>query len=70
VSRRYICEGGVRGGCGIQHLTLKGALRCLSEDQEGCASQGGYSDRRIVRADGEDLDAVEASELDALGGAL
>lgn len=61
---RYTTEGSVRGSCGHEHRTLDAVLRCLERDQRGCASQGGYSDRRVVRTDGERLDEWERDELD------
>lgn len=42
---RYLCEGDVRGRCGTQHRTLRGAARCCRDDHRGCQTQGGYSDR-------------------------
>jgi hypothetical protein len=50
---RYTCKGDVRGDCGIKHRTLETALACLERDMEGCASQGGYSDRDVVSDNGE-----------------
>lgn len=44
----YHVWGSVRGGCGHNHRTIRGAVTCLLRDQRGCASQGGYSDRGIV----------------------
>lgn len=51
----YTTKGSVRGCCGHKHQTINAAAKCLKADQSGCASQGGYSDRRIVRTDGEDM---------------
>lgn len=48
----YSCIGSVRGSCKHNHRTLGGAAQCLERDQNGCHSQGGYSDRRIVASDG------------------
>lgn len=45
----YYCRGQVRGACGHRHATYDAAAACLDEDRAGCAMQGGYSDRRIVR---------------------
>lgn len=64
----YECIGSVCGGCGHRHRTLSGAVRCLQHSISGCASQGGYSDRAIVRSDGEymvedDGDWIPQSEL-------
>jgi hypothetical protein len=44
----YVTIGSVRGECGHRHKTLAAAQRCLERDMEGCAMQGGYSDRRVV----------------------
>ena len=49
---RYTTEGSVRGSCGHRHRTLDAARACLRRDENGCASQGGYSDRVITDADG------------------
>lgn len=46
----YFTKGNVRGKCGHKHSTESGALRCLVEDQSGCHSQGGYSDRSMYRS--------------------
>ncbi len=52
---RYTTLGRVRGCCGHEHRTLQTAERCLREDERGCKTQGGYSDRRVVVVpDGED----------------
>jgi hypothetical protein len=48
----YTTTGPVRGTCRHTHRTLRGALRCLVADQDGCHRQGGYSDRQIVSSDG------------------
>lgn len=45
---RYTLTGSVRGNCGHKHTTLSGAARCSVRDSDGCASQGGYSDRQLV----------------------
>jgi hypothetical protein len=44
----YTTVGSVRGCCDHVHLDREAAERCLARDREGCASQGGYSDRRVV----------------------
>jgi len=46
----YTTIGSVRGDCGHKHRNIWAAARCLANDQAGCASQGGYSDRRITEA--------------------
>jgi hypothetical protein len=45
----YTTLGPVRGTCGHRHKEPRTALDCLDRDRSGCRSQGGYSDRRIVR---------------------
>lgn len=67
----YVCDGSVRGTCGHMHKTLDSAKRCLDRDSDGCASQGGYSDRSIYaieRGVMRPLDAHEERMLDALSG--
>ena len=59
----YQAEGSVRGNCGHHHRTVVAAQRCVSRDQDGCASQGGYSDRRVIRSDGEPLTDAELDEV-------
>jgi hypothetical protein len=39
------------------------AKRCIDKDQAGCATQGGYSDRHVVRHDGSELSEDEEDEL-------
>lgn len=63
----YTTAGSIRGCCGHTHRTLSGALRCLQRDEDGCGSQGGYSDRRIVRLpDYAELSDDERQSIDAL----
>lgn len=47
----YTTNGDVRGSCGHAHKTIEAAARCLEYDREGCAGQGGYSDRHIIASD-------------------
>ena len=58
----YTTKGSVRGCCGHKHRTIDAAVKCLKADQSGCASQRGYSDRAIVRTDGEELTEAEFDE--------
>lgn len=44
----YTTRGSVRGYCGHKHRTISGACRCMIQDQRGCQSQRGYSDRSVV----------------------
>ena len=43
----YRCVGSVRGWCGHKHRSLDAAVRCRRGDDNGCALQGGYSDRVV-----------------------
>lgn len=49
MAMKYSTYGSVRGTCGHKHKSIAAARKCLEEDQKGCASQGGYSDREIYR---------------------
>lgn len=62
----YTTRGAVRGDCGHKH-TLQGAAKCIRRDHEGCKSQGGYSDRYVVRLDGEELSDDEYDALNEQG---
>jgi hypothetical protein len=56
-SRKYYTTiGSVRGCCGHHHRTIAAAEMCLTRDQRGCKSQGGYSDRRVVDQDGNGVE--------------
>ena len=55
----YYTQGSVRGRCKHTHRTIGAALACIARDMSGCVSQGGYSDREVVRADGEDFTSGE-----------
>lgn len=46
--RYYITCGSVRGQCSHKHKTIAAAEKCVHEDGKGCASQGGYSDRKVM----------------------
>lgn len=59
----YTTAGSVRGTCGHRHGAIATALECLRADQRDCASARGYSDRRVVRCDGEPLCDGEREEL-------
>lgn len=63
----YTTTGGVRGSCGHKHRTLVAAAKCISRDDSGCGSQGGYSDRIIMaveRDEERELNDYELRELD------
>lgn len=62
----YTTLGAICGSCGHTHHSLRTALRCLRRSQRGCRMQGGYSDRRIVRATHLPLSDAEAAEVDAM----
>lgn len=65
---KYTTYGSVRGGCGHQHRTVEAAERCLNDDQNGCASQGGYSDRRVCEVRDGYLYEVGGGEDDWIAG--
>lgn len=44
----YITRGSVRGQCSHKHKTIPAAEECIRQDGKGCASQGGYSDRKVL----------------------
>lgn len=62
----YSTQGSVRGSCPHKHRSLRTALLCVQKDQKGCASVGGYSDRRVVHFDGSPLTETEAETLQEL----
>ena len=64
MSDTYTTIGRVRGCCGHQHRSIEAAQRCVNRDQAGCAKQGGYSDRSVVKGDGSELSRDEADWLD------
>lgn len=66
----YTTEGSVRGCCGHKHRSIDTAIRCLAADRDGCANQGGYSDRTVVRYDGTPLTDDEQEWIDALADAI
>ena len=51
----YTNTGPVRGECGHRHRTRATASECLERDRRGCASQGGYSDRRTHATEPDQL---------------
>lgn len=56
----YITQGDVRGSCGHKHRSIDAAAKCVKRDMSGCKSQGGYSDRSVVKIeDGELVDLTE-----------
>jgi len=55
----YTTWGPVRGDCGHRHHSIRAAERCLASDRQGCASQGGSSDREIWVLDPDDLDTYD-----------
>ena len=61
----YTTTGSVRGNCGHAHRSIEAAYQCLRADQKGCDNQGGYSDRSVVRKDGESFTAQERAAYEA-----
>ena len=59
----YTARGRVRGSCGHKHRSIRTAAICVRRDYVGCERQGGYSDRTVVRTDGEDLSQDEHAEV-------
>lgn len=62
----YTTKGDVRGCCDHKHRNLSTAVACLKKDRSGCKSVGGYSDRKVVRCDGEKMSDDEQNLLDAI----
>ena len=58
----YTTSGKVRGCCGHQHQTVELAVECLLADQEGCAMQSGYSDRRVFAVEDGEMRLLNESE--------
>ena len=61
---KYTTKGPVRGCCGHEHRSIETAFRCLVSDQSSCRRGGGYSDRSVVRVDGEPLTDGELCALE------
>ena len=59
----YYTEGSVRGSCPHMHRSLRAAARCVADDMKGCARQGGYSDRDLVRVGGWPSSAERLDDL-------
>ena len=49
----YTTYGHVRRLCGHHHRSESAAGQCVARDQNGCASQGGYSDRSVYAIDSD-----------------
>lgn len=64
----YTTTGSVRGCCGHKHRTIASAVKCVHADSVGCARQGGYSDRYVIRHDGSELSAEEHDQVDSING--
>lgn len=58
---RYHAIGSVRGPCGHEHRSIETAERCRRRDAAACHALGGgaYSDRVVLRTDGEPLNDAE-----------
>lgn len=65
MTEKFTTTGPVRGTCGHKHRSMKTAVECLKRDIRGCASQGGYSDRRVVAID-EDGDTTELETSESM----
>tara|TARA_R110000824_G_scaffold210748_2_gene396616 strand:+ start:89 stop:298 length:210 start_codon:yes stop_codon:yes gene_type:complete len=60
----YTTKGDVRGYCGHEHRSIETAAKCVKRDMAGCQSQGGYSDRSVIRVvDGERVELSKAIVL-------
>jgi len=72
MTTHYTTYGSVRGTCGHHHRTLKGACRCLIEDQTRCHALGGgaRSDRGIYVTPGRPGDRILADGLEPLPSAI
>jgi len=57
----YTTIGNVRGACGHTHRSILAAWRCQDRDYRECKRAGSafYTDRRIVRTDGEEMTDAE-----------
>lgn len=64
MGQKYTCEGSVRDDCGVMHRSLAAAVACVRRDQRDCSSQGGYSDRRIMRVTERGLVRLSEAEAD------
>ena len=64
MARTYTTAGDIRGECGHRHRTLRTAAICYHRDSVGCGSQGGYSDRRLVVEEGNDVVTATNDELE------
>lgn len=65
----YTTKGGVRGSCHHEHRTIRAALACVRADDRRCKRGNGpsaYSDRSVVRADGQRLTEAEHDLLEGL----
>lgn len=63
----YTTKGSVCGGCGHAHKTIRAALACADRHHAAVrrGNPGGraYSDRQVVRSDGEPLSETECATL-------
>lgn len=68
----YRAVGSVRGDCGHEHKTAGAAWDCVHRDSRRCAALGGcaYSDRVVVRSDGEELTGADRRSIDAAQAAV
>jgi len=64
MARTYTTIGDIRGECGHRHRTLRTAAICYHRDSVGCDSHGGYSDRRLVVEEGNDIVTATHKEME------
>jgi hypothetical protein len=69
----YTTEGSVCGPCGHNHRSIATANACANRHHSAIVRANGpsaYSDRQVVRTDGESLDEWELRDLDDLSANL
>jgi hypothetical protein len=59
----YTTRGDVRGYCGHKHRMIETAAKCVKLDMAGCKSQGGYSDRSVIRVVAGECVALSEDEF-------
>jgi hypothetical protein len=59
----YTTTGRVTYDCGHQHRTPRAAGECIRKHHAACRRNGGYSDRQVVRSDGELVTYEEDREV-------
>ena len=61
---RYTTYGSVCGGCSHKHRTIETAERCADRHQRELNSVRGYSDRRVLPIDADELPIWYRYELE------